>query len=83
MKAKKRVEITHGFVALGCLRCDGSDPSPSTPPMSTKGERLFQARTGSEERWIQTMPGKGWFVYRRLYGPIGPTFDGTWRILKK
>ena len=31
-------------------------------------------------RWLQTNPGKGWFVYFRIYGPEPPAFDGTWRL---
>jgi hypothetical protein len=31
-----------------------------------------------EENWIQTKPGKGWFVYLRLYGPEKPYFEKTW-----
>jgi hypothetical protein len=31
-----------------------------------------------EENWVQTTPGKGWFVYLRLYGPEKPYFDKTW-----
>lgn len=31
------------------------------------------------ERWIKTIPGRGWFAYLRLYGPTEPAFDGTWR----
>jgi len=29
--------------------------------------------------WIQTVPGKGWFVAIRLYGPLEEWFDRTWR----
>ena len=25
------------------------------------------------------MPGKSWFPILRLYGPLEPWFDGTWR----
>lgn len=32
-----------------------------------------------EANWIQTIPGKGWFVALRLYGPLAPWFDQTWR----
>ncbi|WP_273734800.1 DUF1254 domain-containing protein [Mycolicibacterium septicum] len=32
-----------------------------------------------ESRWIQTIPGKNWFVYFRIYGPQTAAFDGTWR----
>lgn len=35
--------------------------------------------TGHEANWIQTVPGKGWFVCLRLYGPLKPWFDKTWR----
>jgi hypothetical protein len=28
--------------------------------------------------WIQTLPGKGWFTYFRLYGPTQPYFDRSW-----
>jgi hypothetical protein len=38
-----------------------------------------KAPAGKEARWIQTMPGKGWFVYLRLYGPVGLAFDGSWK----
>ncbi|WP_246697073.1 DUF1254 domain-containing protein [Rhizobium sp. WYCCWR 11146] len=31
---------------------------------------------GSEGRWIKTLPGKGWFVYFRIYGPQPLAFDG-------
>ena len=29
--------------------------------------------------WIQTVPGKGWFVILRLYGPMKSWFDESWR----
>ncbi len=32
-----------------------------------------------EEHWIKTIPGRGWFVYLRLYGPTEAAFDNTWR----
>ena len=28
---------------------------------------------------LATIPGKGWFVYFRSYGPDAPTFDGSWK----
>ncbi len=34
---------------------------------------------GKEKNWIQTVPGKGWFTYIRLYGPLEPFFDQTWK----
>jgi hypothetical protein len=37
------------------------------------------APTGKEANWIQTIPGKGWNPMLRLYGPLEPWFDKTWR----
>ncbi len=37
------------------------------------------APSGTENNWIQTIPGKGWFVMLRLYGPLEPWFDKTWQ----
>jgi hypothetical protein len=37
------------------------------------------APAGQEARWIKTIPGRGWFVYFRIYGPEAPAFDKTWK----
>ena len=34
---------------------------------------------GHDGQWIKTMPGKGWFVYFRVYGPEQAAFDGSWK----
>ncbi len=38
-----------------------------------------KAPTGMENNWVQTIPGKGWFMILRLYGPLEPWFNKTWR----
>lgn len=38
-----------------------------------------KAPEGKENNWIQTIPGKGWFIMLRIYGPLEPWFDKTWR----
>lgn len=38
-----------------------------------------KAPTGKEANWIATVPKKGWFAIFRLYGPLEPWFDKTWR----
>jgi hypothetical protein len=38
-----------------------------------------KAPTGKENNWVQTIPGKGWFMILRLYGPLEPWFNKTWR----
>ena len=37
------------------------------------------APAGKEANWIQSVPQKGWFAILRLYGPLEPWFDKTWR----
>jgi hypothetical protein len=34
---------------------------------------------GKESNWVQTLPGGGWFAILRLYGPLQPWFDKTWK----
>ena len=38
-----------------------------------------KAPAGKEINWVQTVPGKGWNTLLRLYGPLEPWFDKTWR----
>jgi heat shock protein HslJ len=37
------------------------------------------APAGQEEKWIQTVAGKGWFTYFRIYAPEASAFDGSWK----
>ncbi|MFK7869650.1 MAG: DUF1254 domain-containing protein [Roseobacter sp.] len=37
-----------------------------------------EAPDGQDANWIQTIPGKSWFVALRMYGPLEPWFDQTW-----
>jgi hypothetical protein len=34
---------------------------------------------GKASNWIQTAPKRGWFTILRLYSPLQPWFDKTWR----
>jgi hypothetical protein len=38
-----------------------------------------KAPAGKGGNWIQTVPGKGFFLILRLYGPLEPWFDKTWQ----
>jgi hypothetical protein len=37
-----------------------------------------EAPEGKEKNWIQTIPGKPWFVFFRLYGPTEAFFEREW-----
>ncbi len=38
-----------------------------------------KAPAGKEHNWVLTVPGKGWNTLLRLYGPLEPWFNKTWR----
>src|SRR5262245_19171975 len=38
-----------------------------------------KAPVGKENNWVQTIPGKGWSTLLRLYSPLEPWFNKTWR----
>ena len=37
------------------------------------------APEGMEKNWVQTVPGKSWFIILRAYGPLEPWIEKTWR----
>ncbi len=34
---------------------------------------------GEGKNWLKTLPGKGYFVILRLYGPTQASFDKAWK----
>ncbi len=38
-----------------------------------------QAPTGKAGNWVQTLPGESYCVILRLYGPLEPWFDKSWK----
>jgi hypothetical protein len=56
--------------------------SPAVQPNADGSYTVYfgpTAPAGKEGNWVQTMPGKGWCVLFRLYGPLEPWFDRTWK----
>jgi hypothetical protein len=60
-----------------------SYPSPAAVPSADGSTTVYfgpkRPQGVKEGNWIQTNPGKGWFVILRLYSPLQPFFDKTWR----
>ena len=60
-----------------------SYPSPAAEPNADGSTTVYFAPEQPDGvacgNWIQTIPGRGWFVLLRLYGPLEPFFDKTWR----
>ena len=32
------------------------------------------------DNWVQTIPGRPWFLYFRFYGPLEAYFDKSWKL---
>jgi hypothetical protein len=64
-------------------RSAGVDSSnPSLKPNEDGSYTVYfgpKPPVGKEGNWVQTMPSKGWCVLFRLYGPLEPWFEKTWK----
>lgn len=75
------------YDALTASGLDNGQPFPSInsmdkPATNADGSTDFYfGPTSAEEgkNWLRTVPGKGYFIVLRLYGPTKPFFDQTWR----
>lgn len=74
-ESRSQIQTDQGFAAL---RSMFELASCANEPMI---ELQFgpEEPKGAEKRWIKTVPGKGWFVYFRIYGPQDAAFDGSWK----
>jgi len=58
-------------------------PTPAAVPNADGSVDIYfgpKAPEGKESNWIQTVSGKGWFTILRLYSPLKPFFDKSWKI---
>ena len=59
-------------------------PSPAAEPNPDGSTTIYFSPKHPEGvkrgNWIQTMPGKGWWVILRLYSPLEPFFTKAWRL---
>jgi hypothetical protein len=74
-QTRSQVQTDQGIAALRSLFELRDLPSTGT------AELRFgpTAPVGGEAAWLQTIPGRGWFAYFRIYGPEAPAFDGSWK----
>ncbi|CAL1518685.1 DUF1254 domain-containing protein [Chitinophaga sp. MM2321] len=60
-----------------------SFPTPAAMPGTDGSTTIYVGprKPGgiSDGNWIQSVPGKGWFVLLRLYSPLEPFFDKSWK----
>lgn len=62
----------------------GTDSSDKAMKVGPDGSATVwfgpKAPKGQEANWVQTMPGKGYSVLFRVYGPLEPWFDKSWKV---
>lgn len=74
-QTRSELQTTQPFPSRNSLRDD----------LAVGGDGCVELRFGptpppvDEQNWIQTVPGKAWYTILRLYGPLEPWFDKTWR----
>jgi hypothetical protein len=51
----------------------------ATPALRAQQVPIPTTAAEKEKNWLRTVPGKGYFVIVRLYGPEKAFFDQSWR----
>jgi hypothetical protein len=78
IETRSQVQTAQDRAVLTSLR-DGLTPDPDGTIQLTFGPEPPDAPS-SRQRWLQTTPGRGFFLYFRIYGPDIGAFDGSWRL---
>lgn len=71
----------------GLLETDqrSADVDSKSPDLKANADGSYtiwfspEAPEGKEGNWVQTVPGKSWNALLRLYGPLQPWMDKTWK----
>jgi hypothetical protein len=75
-QTRSQIQTDQGRAAIRSL-FDLAD-KPTDQPLDLRFGPTAPQAAGN--KWIKTIPGKGWFVYFRIYGPEEPAFDGSWQL---
>jgi hypothetical protein len=62
---------------LAQVRMDGELPARDSVPVEF--DELNYQMAGRVD-WVHTLPGRHWFSYFRLYGPLESYFDRSWKL---
>jgi hypothetical protein len=77
-ETRSQIQNKQGRAALRSL-FELADAPAGEPVELRFGPTAPAGKARSDARWIQTLPGKGWFAYLRVYGPEPAAFDGSWK----
>ena len=77
---KTRSLLQNGTPKPSVSTYDAPDANPDANPDGSVDIWFApEAPKGKEKNYIKTIPGEGWFIYIRLYGPLEPFFNGEWK----
>lgn len=73
---------TRSYVDGPAQSSDRSSRMPLTKNEDGSVDLYFgpKAPAGMTGNWVQTVPGRHWFAYFRLYGPTEAYFDRSWKL---
>ena len=77
-------EATRSFVVSPTKHTDLSSRKPDLAKNADGSVDVYFGPAepkGHEKKWVQTVPGKGWFAYFRFYAPTEAFFDKSWALL--
>ena len=62
--------------ADGPAEVTGAGPTCASGPWFYFAPKPPEGKAGN---WLQTVPGKSWWLALRMYGPLKPWINQTWR----
>jgi hypothetical protein len=77
-QTRSQVQTDQDKAALRSL-FELKDVATSGAPSATLSFAPALPAGADPNRWIKTVPGRGWFAYIRIYGPEAAAFDGSWK----
>ena len=78
-QTRSMLDTPQGYPRAGSQSYPSSAAEPNADGSTTVYFGPRQPDGVKRGNWIQTMPGKGWFVILRLYSPLEPFFTKEWR----
>jgi len=83
-QTRSELQTDQQFPSVNSKRKLADGKTPATTPNADGSTTLYFGPTAPTDaskkgNWVQTISGKNWFAVFRLYGPLKPYFDKTWR----
>jgi hypothetical protein len=77
--SRSMLDTPQRYARAGSQSCPSAAAEAAADGSTTVWFAPTQPKDVARGNWIQTMPGKGYFVLLRLYSPLEPFFTKEWR----